>query len=173
MKFSMQETRLQLFNLEGFIKQINSSLKNKDGAINLGEFESKRVKRNPLFYRLNGKEIETRGEYPLTQKGDGRGMGGILNRDSKVKMGYVFVETGFVDANDSGRERYELLELRIKHPIELANGNRIPNCKINLARGAYEWAKPSLEREDCVKYLGLISVRDDLSRVLPSEWFLN
>lgn len=137
----------------------------------MGEYKPREIKRNSLLYRLRGRKIEMGGIYPLTQRGDGRGMNGIFNYDSEIKIGRISLETGFVDLDEGDDcEVYELLELRLNSPVELANENEIPKCKIRLYRETCEWAEPSLEREDSVMY-GFFPVRDDLSRFLPSIHF--
>ena len=168
MQEPIQEPKLQFFNLSNLIEHLNSSLRNKENVIELQDFE----KRDRLFsYRLGNKRIDVRGLYPLTQRGDGRGIDGILGYDSEVEIGRIFVEKGFVDLDEGEDcEVYEILELRLKSPLELTNKNIIPKCKIRLYRETCEWAEPFQEREDKLMY-GIFPIGDDLSRFLPDAYF--
>lgn len=168
----MKEPRLELFDLENLVMMLNESLAKRDEVIELGEFEHREPKRNPFLYRLIGEEVETRGKFPLRQTVFGRGLlDGFLGLDSEINLGYVFVETGYTDASSNYSGKYETLRLRIKHPLELKNGEVIPNCSIKLLQEIEEGAEPSQYRRDHVRYSGLVWVRSDLSKVLPFEWF--
>ena len=162
----MDEPRLELIDLPGLVSRINSALAESEGPIIFGKFAHKEPRKNPFLYRARDRELDTRGKYPLDQCG-------ILDFKLKTNLGYVFVETGFTEASSDYGGRYETLRLRIKRPIELSNGNVLPNCSVKVLVEAGEIEKPFVDRKYHVRVAHLAWVKKDLSRILPTEWFLS
>jgi hypothetical protein len=138
----------------------------------LGEFEPRVPKRNPFLYQFTDREIESRGKFPLRQTVYGRDILRFLELDSKINLGYIFLETGYTDASSNYGGRYETLRLRIKHPIPLKGRKVIPDCSVKFLQETEEGANPFQERRNHLRCGGLFWVKTDLSKVLPSEWFL-
>ncbi len=165
----MKEPKLELFDLEGLINNLNSSLADSDQVIQLREFLPKQPKKNPFLYRLMDRELEARGKYQLFLPFE---IAILHPFNPKGKIGYIFIETGYTDANSNYSRRYETLRLRIKHPLKLKNGEIIPNCSVKFLQEMEEWEKPYQERKDHLRCGGLIWTKTDLSKALPSDWFL-
>jgi len=174
--FVMLEPRLELFDLGKFVGRLNNSLVDKEEVIELGEFEHREPKKDPFLYRLADRKIEARGKFPLKQTAHRTGLMSLLTMgfesDLEINLGYIFIETGYIDASSDYGGRYETLRLRIKHPLELEDKQVIPNCSVKLLQETGEGAELFQDRKDHVRYGGLIWVRADLSKVLPSKWFL-
>lgn len=165
----MKGPTLELINLGGLIQKLNSNISESEVEIKLGDFVPKR--KNAFFYRGNRK-LETRGTYPLIQPSLGEILfGPISDFESGVELGYVLVETGLIDRASSYSGGYEIVRLRIKYPLELRNGY-IPNSSVELLRETGKWEKPNQERRDYIYKLDFLRSKADLSKVLPTEWFL-
>ena len=162
----MDEPKLELIDISGLVNKINSALAESEGPISFGKFAHKEPKKNPFLYRARDRELDTRGKYPLDQCG-------ILDFELKTNLGYVFVETGFTEASSDYGGRYETLRLRIKRPIELSNGNVLPNCSVKVLIETGEFGKSFVDRKYHVRVAHLAWVEKDLSQILPIEWFLS
>lgn len=169
----MKEPTLSFIDLEGLVTKLNSAIARSEGSIELGEFKHKEPKRNPFLYGIRGKELETLGKYPLIQTVEGRGLFGFWGLDSEINLGYIFLEAGYTGVKDHNHGRYETIRLRIKQPLELKNGDIIPNCSVKLIVEAEDvWGEVDKKRKDHIKCGKLVYLRDDLTNVLPTEWFL-
>lgn len=158
----MSEPQLKLLDISGLVERLNSALAESEPRISRREFELKEPRKNPFLYRARDRELESRGKYQL----------GILKPELGVNLGYVFVETGFTNVSDDCGGGYETLRFRTYVPIELRNGNIIPECSVKLLIETEEIGPLHKERKDHTRKAGLIWVRSDLSSVLPTEWFL-
>ena len=170
----MGEPIFELFNMKGLVGKLNSALADPEETITLGEFITEKPIKNHFLHRLTNKKIENMGRYPLTQTVYSKGIFGFLDIDSEINLGNIFIETGFTDIDSSYVGKYETIRLRTKYPIELKNDNIVPKCSIKLLQEFYDdFTEPYQKRRDHVRKLGLIWVKDDLSDILPSEWFFS
>lgn len=168
----MNEPKLEAIDLRRFLTALNRRV-DSDEEIELGGFVDKEPRKNPfhpLLDRLRDRDMIARGKYLLTRTSR-EGFLGVFGSDTDVRIGYVFVETGFWHVKSSETEKYEVLKLRIKKPVELRSGLVVPNCSVKLFVTTDEYAAPLIERRDHVRAYG-VNRRGDLSRVLPTEWFL-
>ena len=162
-----------MINLDGLIEKINSNIFGSETKIELGDFVNEKPRRNSFLYRLDDRGLETRGKYPLIQPISSEEFMESIDIESEFDIGYVLVETGCIDRGSSYSGRYETIRLKIKYPLELRNGNIIPNSSVELLRETSEWEKPYQKRRDYTYRFGLIRTKADLSKVLPTEWFLH
>jgi hypothetical protein len=151
----MSEPKLELFNLEGLIRNINQVLADDEEPIKLGEFCPKKV-----FFK---KSINISGIYPLLQPHEFEFMH-LLNRSGKI--GYIKIKAGYTDPDSDYSGGYESIRLRIKHPLELKDGKIIPKCSIEILEEVEEGIKPCIGRYEWNKE------KKDLSSILPTKWFL-
>ena len=168
----MNVGELEFIDLKGFIKKLNSEIDDSEGQIELGNFIDKKPRKNPFLYRLMGREAECVGKSPLIQTVEGIGFSGLFDLESEINAGYVFVERGCTDTTSEYGGAYETMRLRIKQPLKLKNGGIIPNCSIKLLIEAEEWVDRYQERRDHIRRYDLYWERTNLSKILPTEWFL-
>jgi hypothetical protein len=160
---------LKLIKLENLVRAINRHSCSGD-VIELGEFEARVPRKDALAVLLEGKKREYVGKYPLLRTTYRRGTFSALGVEKQERIGYVFVESGTLDDESDYGGSYEAVRLRLKKPIELRHGI-IPNCSVKLVVES-EDCTTETERADHTRLLGLFWVKKDLTRVLPTEWFL-
>ncbi len=168
----MDKLNLEFINLDRLVKELNLRMPKSEGVIELVNFVHREPRKNPFLYRLDDRELEARGKYTVIQTVDSKGVRALFDLESEVKIGYVFVETGYTDASSDYGGRYETVRLRIKHPLELRGEVVIPNCSVKLLKEVDEVGEPYQERKDHVRVAGLVWIKKDLSKILPTEWFL-
>ena len=165
----MRGPSLEFINLDGLIQKLNSNSLESEEEIYLGDFVPKG--KNPFIY-MGDRKLETRGTYALIQPSLCEILfGPQFGIESGIELGYILVETGIVDRTSNYSGRYESIKLRIKYQFELRNGI-IPNSSVKLLRESSEWEEPHLERKDYLYKLVIPWFKTDLSRFLPTEWFL-
>src|SRR3989344_7066259 len=126
------EPRLIFFNLEKFVGELNSKLIRGVEPIELGPFICKPPRRNPFIHRIASREIDFVGKYQLTQEVRG-GIMGLDGLDTEDRIGYILVESGAVDADEShDGAAYETIKVAIKQPIELEDRRVIPTSKVRI-----------------------------------------
>ena len=162
--------KLQLFDLGGLVKRINSALADSEGFIELDEFVPKKTL--PLIDRLKDRKTEARGSYAVIQTVYGDGLiNSLLASPSEINMGSVHVETGILAPDSCSGTAYEKMVLRINYPLKLKSGGHIPKCKVEFLRETEEW-NSHLQRRTDYQRRGFLWVRTDLTNVLPPEWFI-
>ena len=165
----MDTVELNLVDVGGLVVKLNSIL--KDGNyVGRGSFEH-RTPRKSITYPLNHRQPELSGKYPLTLTREKTGVRGMLGLEREIRLGYIFVQAGYDASSDYGG-RYEVIKLRIRRPLPLQDGGIIPSCSVKLLVEAEEAGKPHIGRRNHIRRAGLFWIRDDLSGVLPTEWFL-
>lgn len=160
----MQEPQLHFISLDNLLREINENL--EGGKVFLEEFKDRQPKKISFLHRLRNREVISRGNYPLMQQVYSFMFGSV-----DLNLGYIAVETG-VDTSSSYAGGYETLRLRIKHPLKLRDGRKIPSCSVKLLVEAEEYEEPYKKRRDHRRF-PLLWIRRDLSDVLPTEWFFN
>ena len=137
----MTEPELRLISLLGLITKINSAIHREEGRIEIRGFKHKEPKKNPFLYRLDDKELLTRGKYGIYQIREDAGfLREFLGWDKEEKIGYAFIETGKIDASSNYHGIYETLRLRLKDPLTMRDGTMIPDCSIKfLVEQPDEW----------------------------------
>jgi len=144
------------------------------------------------------RQIESRGIQRIVQHNGGCD---IFEDDSIQNIGYIFTETGCINSSCLQKFQklmYETLIIRIDKHLNLKNKSVIPNSSIHMTRqkllydtkGAIDrkkdyqiemlqvegkYTKIVSKRED-YRHFGpstLISIRTDLSSIVPTEWFSN
>lgn len=165
----MKVPRLYLFDLEGLVERINSSLAEDEGEIERGFFEDKTPKNALSLLRSEGRIVDSIGEYPLIQT-----VQGVLLTESETDIGYIHIERGVVLECDG---IYEMLRLKTRKPLNFKDGKILPKCKVRILLeslpfvGDYDY----MLREDFTKefkfFFGLFWAKRDLSEILPTEWF--
>lgn len=183
------EPKLQLLSPKGLIKTLNRRVVDSENELLLGKFQSERIKKDPLHdrpqgsfrdtlrygydlngswrgafrYLLHGLVSDTKGRYLITRNSEG----GLLDefdlyRD--INVSYIYLDAGRIDPSERGEcGVYEHACFRFTRPIPLRKGITIPKCKIRLWTSQEgEFAKPKIKR-----------TRQDLSSILPTEWFLS
>ena len=168
----MSEPQLRLLDISGLVARLNSAIAECEGPISLGEFTERTPRKNPFAGRWKDIRTASLGKYSLTQNVNGRGLWGLADVESERNLGYIFVETGDTDASSDNGGTYEALKLRIKYPLHLNDGQVIPNSstKILKAKDEVEYSSPEIVYH--VRKAGLFLVQKDLSKVLPTTWFL-
>ena len=88
--------------------------------------------------------------------------------------GYIFVEKGLTDIDNSEPSSYETIRFRLKRQLQLRKGLYIPSCSVKILIEQDEWSAPKIvERRDHIRQRHLVWQRTDLLKVLPTEWFLS
>lgn len=170
----MIEPELRLLNVKGLIENLNSTLASSEGQIELGDSQHKEPRKNPFLYRLEDKKLEVRGKYSLYRTRENGGLfSNFFGLDSERRIGYVFIENGEITESINFPGIYETLRLRIKEPLILKNSLIVPNCSVKILAEVEDGIEPYLERRDNIRKIGLFWKKADLSKVLPTEWFLN
>ena len=169
---NMANQILHFFNLEGLIKNLNSSMAEHEEDIVMGEFIQERPRENPFHgLEVNAREVIKSGKYILNQT-DYNGISGLLGIDNEISLGEIVLEKGLIGI-ETTPSAYESINFKIYQPINLKNGLKIPvgSCKYRIVEGHEN--PPLSQREDYVKKAGLFLAKANLTRVLPSDWLLN
>src|SRR3989344_5834206 len=161
----MGELDLELINLEGLIKKLNSSLADHDEVI---ESETK-----DLLIPRDAKQTLRKGRYNLIQNGfGGTLLDALASSWSEINIGSISYEGDIVEDSAAYGGAYETVRLRIDGPIKLKKGDVLPACEIRLFAEIDDTmhGKLYIEREDYIPKF-LYKKRTDLSIILPTEWF--
>lgn len=165
----MAQLNLHFFDLENFVSNFNKHLAREEGLLLLETPVRKRPRKNPFLYCAD-KFADTKRDSPykilLMQE-----YTNCFRLDSEEQIGYIFAETGDLNANDSEPEIYEALRIRIKNPLKLQTGVIVPSCSVKLYRASSYAPDNPPERRDHVRRF-MHWQRTDLGQMLPTEWFL-
>lgn len=163
----MAESGLEIINLEGLVKRLNSAIPQADEMIEL--------KQESLVLPKNNRQLMTKGRYSLVQNFDviDNLFAMLLSAESEVNIGSIYFERGFLEPESNYGPIYEKIKLRIDQPIRLRRGNVIPACEVNLLVEQDELVESSKYREDYVPRSIIGRKRADLSKILPTGWFLS
>lgn len=163
----MGESDLELINLEGLVKNLNSSLADPEEVI---ELETKE-----FLIPRDAKQTLRKGKCNIIQNVFGGTLIDALAMSwSEINIGSISYERDIVEDSAAYGGKYETIRLRIDEPVKLKNGRVLPSCDIRFFVEADDTmhGKPYIEREDYIPKL-LYRKRTDLSKILPTEWFLN
>jgi len=163
----MAELGLEIINLEGLVKKLNSAISQANELIEL--------KQESLILPKNNRQLMTKGKYSLVQNFDAIDnlFDILLSAESEVNIGSIYFERGFSEPESNYSPIYEKIKLRIDQPIRLRKGNVIPTCEVNLLVEKDEFVELSKYREDYAPRSIIGRKREDLSKILPTEWFLH
>ncbi len=162
----MVELGLEIINLEGLVKKLNSAIPQLDERIEL--------KQECLELPKNNRQLMTKGKYSLFQNFDAIDnlFYIFLSPDSEEKIGSISFARGFSEPESNYSPIYEKIKLRIDQPIRLRKGEVLPACEVNLLVEEDEFVGLSKYREDYIPRSIIGRKRSDLSKILPTEWFL-
>lgn len=162
----MGESDLELINLEGLTKKLNSSLADPEEII---ELETK-----DFLIPRDTKQTFRKGRYNIIQNVfGGTLLDALASSWSEINIGNIYYERNIVEDSAAYGGAYETIRIRIDEPVKLKKGNILPACEIRLFAEADDTmhGKPYIKREDYTPRF-FYKKRADLSKILPTEWFL-
>jgi len=170
-----REPRTHLINPYA-VEHLNELLKDQDQEIYLGDYEPKvpRKRIHPNAPRKPGDRIV--GKFPIhygEREDPGSTSFGLLG---PLKIGFVFVESGWLDPDSDYSGIYEILKMRIREPLLLNDGRTVPVCTIKQYVEKAEFGEELFDvRTDHVRRyalgIPLYWSQNDLSDILLPEWF--
>jgi hypothetical protein len=194
------DVKLAFFDLGKLVRKLNAVVDcEEEGTVGREQFEVKEPKKNPFIEvsdTWKNREAEVRGKYPLIRTTFGeRTVDALLSCDSDFKIGYVFVDKGWLGRESQYGGTYEAIRVRLKEPLVLKQDDsvrealglqegdelptEIPNCSVRLSVEDIAYS-PTLKRKDNLHYGPITTSRTslfglyglDLKNVLPTEWFI-
>jgi hypothetical protein len=170
----MPETSLQLIDIDGLVKKLNSVRVKSEGEIELTNLVERDVPNGFLFKKRNGQPTK-KGRGYLFQRID---VADTIYRqffsgDYYIeKRGCISFEKGLTEARSNYSDVYESVILRINKSLKFLHGNILPICEIDFLIEKGDFCKPIIYREDYVKKFVFRWQKTNLSKILPTEWFL-
>ncbi len=167
---------LSAFDLESLIGKLNETLDSDETPLTMGEFRSTSNRfgnrLNPLkkwadmFYDM---KVTSEGEIPIYQKPD-IAMLHPFNQEGRI--GHFAIETGEIGSSSCYAGIYETVNMVLKRPLNLTNGEIIPRCNIMVHYEVDEGFNSRSERSDR-HLIGTDRFKElNLYDVLPTEWFM-
>jgi len=157
------------------IEHLNTLLADQDKEIFLGAYEPKvpRKRIHPNAPRKPGDLVV--GKFPIHYSEKETPGSTSFELLGPLKIGFVFVQLGWLDPDSSYSGSYEILKMRIKEPLLLKDGRTVPVCTIKQYVERAEFGEPFDVRTDHVRCyaLGFIPSwsQNDLSDILLPKWF--
>ena len=157
---------LELINLEGLVKRLNVDRSPSKEEIEL---------RKDCVLSPRSKKVVMKGRFSLIQNSDAIDslFTIFLSPESEVNIGSIYFERGFSEPESNYSPIYEKMRLKIDEPVKMRGGNILPACEVNLTVESDEFVEPSRYRWDYIPKFSLYKKKEDLSKILPTEWFLH
>ena len=160
-------------DLGRLVGELNSRLDKQDSQITLGAFVDKTPKRRRFLDSIDDSEVKSRRKYPLILTSYGGGvLNSIFDLDSDNAIGYLLVESGYIQTSSSYGGAYESLKLRIEKPLKLKNGIIVPQSSMEIRAEIPEWSGLEVMRADYFRKFRTNWGRADLEKIIPTDWFL-
>ncbi|MBW2963548.1 hypothetical protein KY306_02110 [Candidatus Woesearchaeota archaeon] len=167
----MNKLGLNLINPNGLIAKLNREIIQADGYLSLGKPTLKEEKPSSFFDRFQNREVHLRRQHPLIQTVESSfPFADTFGLEKDRTIGYLFFEEGHYEYEGL----FGNVELRIWRSLELEDEDIIPHCNIKLSVVTPEYSTQEnlIERVDHVKRLYFYWKRTDLSKIIPTKWFL-
>ncbi|MFH1290581.1 MAG: hypothetical protein ABIH92_04185 [Nanoarchaeota archaeon] len=120
---------LMMLDPRGLVKNIGTATGSEDDFC-LGKFSPKNVRNRPMGKR----RTEYRGRAPITRTVHDGVLSGLAGIKGERVVGYLEIRRGYVGEGQKENPGYEEVILRVEEPIELKNGNTIPDCRVRVTR---------------------------------------
>jgi len=149
----------------------------EDSYLSLGKNTA--IKKTSSFFdRFMGREVDLEERRLIIQTTENPSLNPFHvlthmfgNYDHEKAVGYLWFQEGNCDLGDSYEPKFANLELRLWRPLETKKG-LFPYLNIKLSIETKEWGEFGPERVDHIKKFHLYWKRTDLSKKIPTEWFL-
>lgn len=159
------------------IENLRGIMSPEEGYLSLGKNTAVK-KPGSFFDRFMGREIDLEEHRPiiLTTENPSTNPFNFLsslfgNYEHERAAGYLWFREGNSDLGNSYEPRFANLELRLWYPLKTEKG-LLPYFNIKLSIETEEWGKSEPERADHIKKFHLYWEKTDLSKEIPTEWFL-